>query len=389
MPLDGSRAPASVRPGTGRSELNSAKTNDVLEVEQVVKRFGGVKAVNEVSLTIRQGEIFTLLGPSGCGKTTTLRLIAGLDHPDGGRIFLRGRTIADAARGKFLPPNKRNMGMVFQSYAIWPHKTVYENVAYPLRARRVPRKTMQERVGRVLDLVGLAELANRRGPDLSGGQQQRVALARALVYEPDILLLDEPFSNLDAKLREQIRVQMKALLREIQISVVFVTHDQAEALSLSDRIALMNQGSVVQTGNPLDLYNKPATAFVRDFFGRISLLPGTVGERAGESVAIELTGVQGPTVRVPGLDSARFAKGASVIVSIRPEDIDVRKQGAGVGDIDGTIASALFLGERFECVIRLSDSKTVFAYFPPTQEIREGDRVSIRLVPDRVSVWPT
>ena len=363
-------------------------TGALLEIENVVKRFGGVTAVAGVSLDIQQGEIFTLLGPSGCGKTTTLRLIAGLDHPNEGKITLRGRTIVDAANGIYVPPNKRNMGMVFQSYAIWPHKTVFENVAYPLKVRGMRGAEVATRVRRVLDLMGLAEYEHRRGPELSGGQQQRVALARALVYEPDILLLDEPFSNLDAKLREQMRIQIKLLLRQIQVSVVFVTHDQAEALSLSDRIALMNQGSVVQIGKPLELYNAPGKPFVRDFFGRISLLPGKVSGYSSGTLTIALAGLHDAILHLPAGHRNGFAPGQDVVVSIRPEDIEVTDDARAPGGLTGTVETALFLGERFECGIRLASDRSLFAYCAPTRIVNEGDRVSLRLVPDRVNIWP-
>ncbi len=224
--------------------------------------------MDRASLDVRRGEVFTLLGPSGCGKTTTLRLVAGLERPDGGEITLRGRVVASAPRRVFVAPNRRNLGMVFQSYAIWPHMTVFENVAYPLTLRGLGRGgDPRSRVARVLDLVGLAGMEARSATLLSGGQMQRLALCRALVYEPDLLLLDEPFSNLDAKLREQMRLELRVLQRRLGITVLFVTHDQIEALSLSDRIAVMRQGRVEQVGPPRSLYEQPASAFVRDFLG--------------------------------------------------------------------------------------------------------------------------
>ena len=230
----------------------------VLALDRVSKRFGEAAAVDSVSLSIRRGEIFTLLGPSGCGKTTTLRLVAGLEQPDGGEITLRDRVVASAPRRLFVAPNRRNLGMVFQSYAIWPHMTVFENVAYPLEVRGLPRRG-DPRQGGPRAGPGRPRRARRRGPAtlLSGGQMQRLALCRALVYEPDLLLLDEPFSNLDAKLREQMRVEVKLLQRRLGITVLFVTHDQVEALSLSDRIAVMQRGRVEQVGTPRALYEQP------------------------------------------------------------------------------------------------------------------------------------
>src|SRR2546426_236624 len=258
----------------------------VLRLDGVTKVFGAVRALDGASLEVERGEIFTLLGPSAYGKTATLRLVAGLEHPDAVEIARRGRVVASVARRVFVAPHKRNLGMVFQSYAIWPHMNVFENVAYPLRLRGVKRSVVAEKVTRVLDLVGLAGLDERGATLLSGGQMQRLALCRALVYEPDLLLLDEPFSNLDAKLREQMRVELKLLQRRLGITVLFVTHDQIEALSLSDRIAVMQRGRVEQVGAPRELYERPASAFVRDFLGQTVILRGA-GWRAAHPAALD------------------------------------------------------------------------------------------------------
>src|SRR5947208_4239144 len=220
----------------------------VLEFRAVIKRFGTVNAVDGVNFAVQRGEIFTLLGPSGCGKTTTLRLVAGLEEPDGGEIYIDGKIVAAPQRGVFLPPEKRQLGMVFQSYAIWPHLTVFENVAFPLRVRRESTELIRQRVDHTLESVGLGGFADRGATQLSGGQQQRVALARALVYEPAVLLLDEPLSNLDAKLREQMRFELRALHESLNITTVYVTHDQEEALALSDRIGLMHEGTLLEVG---------------------------------------------------------------------------------------------------------------------------------------------
>ncbi len=285
----------------GATEPNSGET--VLALDDVSKLYGAAPAVDRTSLQIRRGEVFTLLGPSGCGKTTTLRLVAGLERPDGGEITLRGRLVASVPRRLFVPPNKRNLGMVFQSYAIWPHMTVFDNVAYPLRLRGEKRPVIREKVARVLDLVGLEGLEARPATLLSGGQMQRLALCRALVYEPDLLLLDEPFSNLDAKLREQMRVELKLLQRRLGITVLFVTHDQVEALSLSDRIAVMHRGRVEQVGPPRHLYERPGTAFVRDFLGQTVILKGRVGPATADGsgpITVEMNGVaQGQDARRP------------------------------------------------------------------------------------------
>src|SRR5215467_219181 len=286
-------------------------TETVLSLDRVTKLFGTARAVDDVSLSIKRGEVFTLLGPSGCGKTTTLRLVAGLEHPDEGEIILRDRVVASARRRLFLPPNRRNLGMVFQSYAVWPHMTVFENVAYPLQLRRVSRAVIRDKVAHVLDLVGLGGLSERPGTLLSGGQMQRLALCRALVYEPDLLLLDEPFSNLDAKLREQMRVELKLLQRRLGITVLFVTHDQIEALSLSDRIAVMQRGRVEQVGPPRSLYEHPASAFVRDFLGQTVILAGRVAKAGSPTVAVALGGsLAGRTLTGRGAPGATLSVGA-------------------------------------------------------------------------------
>src|SRR5687768_7158582 len=296
----------------------------VLEFRNVSKRFNQVNAADQVSFSIFAGEVFTLLGPSGCGKTTTLRLVAGLERPDAGEITLRGRVVASVPRRIFVAPNRRNLGMVFQSYAIWPHMTVFDNVAYPLTLRGLGRAAIRERVTRVLELVGLAGTEARPATLLSGGQMQRLALCRALVYEPDLLLLDEPFSNLDAKLREQMRLELRLLQRRLGITVLFVTHDQIEALSLSDRIAVMQRGRVEEVGLPRDLYERPASAFVRDFVGSTVILRGRVSTLAPGSVGVTLNGaLGGRPLAGRSVAAAQLATGAEVHVAIRPEDIEV------------------------------------------------------------------
>ena len=239
----------------------------------LVKMFGTVTAVNDLSFEAKAGEFLTLLGPSGCGKTTTLRLVAGLERPDRGEIQVGGRLLSSATSGLFVPPERRGMGMVFQSYAIWPHMTVFENVAFPLQELRVPRAEIRERVMTILGTVGLGELHARPAPMLSGGQQQRVALARALVSNPEVLLLDEPLSNLDARLREEMRFELREMQAKLGITSVFVTHDQAEAMTLSDRIVVMNAGRIEQEGSPQEVYQRPSTRFVMDFLGRANHLP--------------------------------------------------------------------------------------------------------------------
>ena len=368
-------------------------TAPVLRLDGVSKLYGPVPAVDGASLEITRGEVFTLLGPSGCGKTTTLRLVAGLERPDAGEITLRGRLVASAPRRLFVAPHKRNLGMVFQSYAIWPHMTVFENVAYPLQLRGARRAAVQEKVARVLELVGLTGLETRAATLLSGGQMQRLALCRALVYEPDLLLLDEPFSNLDAKLREQMRLEVKLLQRRLGITILFVTHDQIEALSLSDRIAVMQRGRVEQVGAPRELYERPAAPFVRDFLGQTVILRGEVKELDAErgTVSAALEGAMaGGIVRGRGAPQAALTIGAPVHVTIRPEDIEVTEGGASPVDVNalaGTIEALLFVGDRYEARVAVGDHH-VPLMLPRAREWREGQRLQLAFPREAVSVWP-
>ena len=372
----------------------------VLVLDGVSKRYGAQTAVDEASLEIDRGEVFTLLGPSGCGKTTTLRLVAGLEHPDAGEIALRGRVVASVPRRVWVPPHRRNLGMVFQSYAIWPHMTVFANVAYPLELRGVGRGAIRDRVARVLDLVGLAGLEMRAATLLSGGQMQRLALCRALVYEPDLLLLDEPFSNLDAKLREQMRVEVKLLQRRLGITVLFVTHDQIEALSLSDRIAVMQRGRVEQVGPPRALYERPASAFVRDFVGQTVILRGRVsslepGPADGRpaTVHVALNGaLSGRTLAGRAAPGAALGPGAEAHVAIRPEDILVALDDDAPGDgnaLAGVIDALLFVGDRYEARVALDDGgPRIPLLLSRAREWREGQRLRLGLPTETVSVWP-
>ena len=260
------------------------EVTDLCKYFQDESKYGRVKAVDRVSFTVSEGQFFTMLGPSGCGKTTTLRCIAGLEKPDSGDISVNDRVLYSATKGISVSANHRNLGMVFQSYAIWPHMNVFDNVAFPLRVgtrRRTSKTEVKQRVERSLEVVGLSHLAGRFATKLSGGQQQRLALARALVIEPAVLLLDEPLSNLDAKLRESLRFELKRLQRDQGITTVYVTHDQAEALSMSNEIAVMNQGRISQIGNPFSVYLEPDNDFVADFVGLTNFITGVVTEKSG------------------------------------------------------------------------------------------------------------
>jgi ABC-type Fe3+/spermidine/putrescine transport system ATPase subunit len=348
-------------------------------------------AVKDLSIDVLDGQILTLLGPSGCGKTTTLRMVAGLETPDAGDIFFGEQAVVISAERLCLPPDKRNVGMVFQSYAIWPHMTVAENVAFPLKARRFPKNEIRERVQRSLDLVGLSGFEDRPGPLLSGGQQQRVAFARALVTEPRVLLLDEPFSNLDAKLREQMRISVKLLQKRLNIAMLFVTHDQIEALSLSNRIALMNFGVVQQQGDPRLLYEAPVNEFVRDFVGRTLLFKGTVrSANPSGQIAIALAGARDCVVFGRSYNTGGVTAGASVYIGVRPEDVEIQAAAgteAPSGMIGGQVETALFVGERIEYQVEVNGQGLIFIYGERHEPIEEGDKVWLKLRPDGHSAW--
>jgi spermidine/putrescine transport system ATP-binding protein len=300
----------------------------------VSKRFGGVSAVDDVSLEIREGEFFSLLGPSGCGKTTTLRMVAGFELPDAGRIVLQGRDVTE------VRASRRPVNMVFQQYALFPHMSVYDNVAFGLKVKRVPRAEHKGRIKEILRVVELEGMERRRPRQLSGGQQQRVALARALVNSPAALLLDEPLGALDVKLRKQMQLQLKAIQHDIGTTFVYVTHDQEEALAMSDRIAVMNGGRVEQIGSPREIYEHPRTAFVADFIGSLNALDLTIDELVG-GYGVARFG-DGERVVVPVGDGRR--PGEKVRVAVRPERVQIGPELDGGSRLAGTIAEVVFLG---------------------------------------------
>jgi iron(III) transport system ATP-binding protein len=297
-----------------------------LRVEHLRKQFSvGRPAVDDVSFRVEVGEIVVLLGPSGCGKTTTLRCVAGLEHPTSGVISIGGDVVSAPERTILLPPRLRNIGMVFQSYAVWPHMTVHQNVAFPLRQRKVSRADIGRRVAEVLELVGLSEYAQRPVVALSGGQMQRVALARSLVYQPQLLLLDEPLSNLDAKLRLRLRDDLRRIIKQTGVTALYVTHDQAEAVVLADRIGVMRDGKLLQLASADEIYNRPADLFVANFTGASNLLPGNVIERTGEFGKIQAASGQQLTAWLP----ANVKAGEAVNISVRPENIQLGANGSG------------------------------------------------------------
>jgi len=336
-----------------------------------------IKALDEVDLNIPAQGIFTLLGPSGCGKTTLLRSIVGLEHPDRGEIAIGGEVVWSQDKGIYVPTERRGLGMVFQTYAIWPHMTVFDNVAYPLVTRKVPRAEVRERVARTLHFVQLEGFENRPATRLSGGQQQRVALARALVAEPKVILFDEPLSNLDAKLREETRKELRAFLTELSITAVYVTHDRIEALALSDTIAVMNKGRIIEIGSPEKIYFDAEHSFVADFIGRANLLPATV-------VAQEegLTLVDSALGRVACKARPALKPGDAVTLCFRPEFIHLEpgEPGPGTNRFPGRVESLVFIGEAFEGEVKAGEA-LLFVKAPPDLNLRKDGPVSVILDP--------
>ena len=356
----------------------------MLQVESLTKLYapgesgGGIRSV---SFDVADGEFYTLLGPSGCGKTTTLRSVAGLEEPSSGRMTIAGQVIFDSAKGIFVPANQRRLGMVFQSYAVWPHMSVFDNTAFPLRmlpGKRWGDTEIRRLAMRTLETVGLAEFASRSAAQLSGGQQQRLALARALVAEPSLLLLDEPLSNLDALLREQMRSELRRLQKEVGVTAVYVTHDQSEALALSDRIAILHNGRIVQIGTPHQIYHQPRNAFVATFVGRSNLFRGELLERNDGHARIAT--VLGPVLCEAPNDAAGAAPAAALI---RPEHVVLTAAtgppGSAINRFRGRVFQVAFLGEATEYVVQVGKveilvrsiagqydgSEEVDVYFPP------------------------
>jgi iron(III) transport system ATP-binding protein len=356
-----------------------------ISIRGLSKSYGsdaGLAAVADLSLDIDDGQFVTLLGPSGCGKTTTLRLIAGFMAPDAGTIEADGRLLSSASQ--VVPPEERGMGMVFQNYAVWPHRTVFENVVFGLKLRRVAAAEARERVRRTLGLVNLTGLEDRLPGELSGGQQQRVALARSLVVEPKILLLDEPLSNLDAKLRERMRSELKQLQRRTGITFIYVTHDQSEALALSDRIAVIHGGRLQQLGTPQEVYARPASRVVADFMGLINLLPATV--IASESSRGRLQTAAGWTTvaDVP----ATAVPGQRVEIAVRPENIRLQPlDEAAEGHQPATVTECTFLGSIMEYHVTLGDGAVLRVQAHPLEQLAIGDKVAVHVDASQCTVF--
>ena len=342
-----------------------------VRIEHVFKRFGDVTAVSDFDLTVKDGEFVSLLGPSGCGKTTSLRMIAGFERATEGEIYIGDHCVSSHIKNTFVPPEKRDIGMVFQSYAVWPHMTVTENVAYPLKIQKVPKEERAARVAEMLKLVHLDEYGSRYPHQLSGGQQQRVALARALVMRPGLLLLDEPLSNLDAKLRESMRFEISSIQKELGITVIYVTHDQSEAMTMSDRVVVMSRGVIQQIGTPYEIYRNPANKMVADFIGLVNFVEGEV---QGDRVYISGTGVSFPnTSGVTG----------SATIAVRPENNTMSRTS---GTIEGTLVHRFYLGDavdyRVQCkhhVIR------VIVKGAELKEFTDGEKVYLDF--DKIMVF--
>jgi len=330
-----------------------------LIVDHVTKTFGKIQAADDVSFTVGKGEMVTLLGPSGCGKSTTLRCVAGLETIDGGQIIMAGECVSSAREHISIPPERRDIGMVFQSYAVWPHMTVWGNVAYPLQMHKVGKEEVDRRVRQMLTLVGLSEMVDRNVTKLSGGQQQRVVLARALVHNPRMLLFDEPLSNLDARLRVSMRFEIRQLQQRVGISALYVTHDQTEAMVLSDRVIVMNQGRIEQVGHPLEIYRKPVSAFVASFFGEVNFIEGDIAalEEPGQGAGVDVQ-AHGKTQRLWAMPQAGMKAGERVYVSIRPQDIEVVSEGAEVGGtpaMRGKVSRIVHMGSHVEYCIDVGE----------------------------------
>jgi len=362
----------------------------MIRVTDLVKIYpnGKVRAVDGVSFTVDEGQFYTLLGPSGCGKTTTLRCIAGLERADGGQIDLD--EIAVVSDKVFVPTYRRNLGMVFQSYAVWPHMTVFENVAFPLKVgEKLRKETVRDRVEKALTLVGLEQYGARMATQLSGGQQQRLSLARAIVREPKVLLLDEPLSNLDAKLRERMRGELSAIQRRLGVTTLFVTHDQIEALSMSDSIAVMDGGKIVQEGTPQEIYHRPANEFVASFIGSTNLFKGELDGEASQPDRVRVRTEFGliECQRDPGVELAQ-----SVILAIRPEDIVLHHGAASPAELshanvyESRIGIGLFTGTSVEYYLDVGDA-LIQGRTGSRETLKRGDRVHLEIPPEACRVF--
>ncbi|UXN57422.1 ABC transporter ATP-binding protein [Phyllobacterium zundukense] len=354
-----------------------------VQVRQMVKSFGAFRAIDDLSVTFQSGKISVMLGASGCGKTTTLRCIAGLENPNGGEIRIEDEPVFSSARGIDLPPEKRRLGMVFQSYAVWPHLTVRGNVGMPLRAQKVPKEQIERRVQETLAIVGLSEQADKSAMKLSGGQQQRVSIARCLVGNPRLILMDEPLSNLDARLRVEMRNEIRQLQQRIGATILFVTHDQEEAMSLADEIFLFNKGKVEQQGSPEDLYFRPAARYVAEFLGKANLFPVTL---RGEADQTAVYAANSDHLIAKG-DIVRQSRDDEALCMIRPESWQI---GAAEGDrigLPATVLEAVFVGDRRELHVDTPIGRQIVVT-PGHQRFSTGARISLTIAPQQIHLLP-
>ncbi len=361
----------------------SRKAVDI-KIRNITKYYGNTLALNKVSLDIKEGEFFTLLGPSGCGKTTTLRIIAGLTNSDEGQVYIGGKMVND------IPAWERSTAFVFQSYAVWPFMSVFNNIAYGLKLRKIPKNQIKEKVKKVMRMLGLDEMGKRRPDQLSGGQLQRVALARALVVESTVLLLDEPLSNLDAKVRVEVRQEIRRLQKMLGITMVYVTHDQEEALVISDRIAVMSKGVVEQIGSPFEIYSNPRTSFVASFVGITNFMEGRISSEKGNMATVEI----GEGLSIKGQIDEIIKQEQDVMLFVRPEDIEIRRaiqSRKSPAELEGDISQITFVGNMIRYEVKISEEKilTVEVHNPRKYKIlEEGSRVVIELDPRSVTVIP-
>ncbi|MFG0257868.1 MAG: ABC transporter ATP-binding protein [Phycisphaerales bacterium JB043] len=351
-----------------------------ITISSLTKRFAETTAVNAIDLEIRKGELYFLLGPSGCGKSTLLRMIAGLTDPTAGTIRFGDRDVTKVA------PNKRNVGMVFQSYALWPHMTVAQNVAFGLKVRKVKKDEQLARTKEALAAVHMDGYENRKPGQLSGGQQQRVALARAMVIKPDVLLLDEPLSNLDAALRIELRSEIRRICKEADITTVYVTHDQAEALSMADRMAVLRDGVVEQIGSPTSLYRAPNSQFVAGFLGETNLIPATIESVDGDT--IRLNTPAGALTSTNHPDGVTLSQGQSVTCSIRPEAILINHTPANNNTISAKVLDAIFLGSTTQLTVELAPNLNAHVLYVGTRSFSESDTVPLSIDPSRIVTLP-
>ena len=369
-------------------------THSVLGLRNIRKTYRGAAnpAIAGIDLDVQPGELVSLLGPSGCGKSTTLRIIAGLEYPDAGVVKLDGRTIVDTDSGQYVPVQKRNLGMMFQSYAIWPHMTVAQNVGFPLKVRGKSRREIESRVSAMLELVGLQGYEQRKASFMSGGQQQRIALARSLIHEPRLLLLDEPFSNLDTQLRIRLRSDIRDIQKRLNTAVLFVTHDQKEAMAVSDRIAIMREGQIEQIDSPDAVFLQPATRFARDFMGKSVLLRARLSEFLdGDSVLVDVEGAPSiavtATLRMEEPCQPRPEVGEPVELAVRPRDLAISAGPTGSG-LAATLISRHFLGDEVDLHLQVAGQHELSISLPNLRDTPDiGESIRIWIAPDGHTTW--